>query len=115
MVEASSFGMCCLPLTPTSVDLEICDRENGKKADTMNSAKNQPHPDVATLIAFHFGRLEAKERAAIERHLTLCKECSGRLAVSVNSTDNSWTQQTSKTESPALGEDPVCIPPPLEN
>ncbi|HEV3383429.1 MAG TPA: protein kinase [Gemmata sp.] len=79
----------------------------------MNPATNQPHPDVATLIAFHFGRLEANERAAIERHLALCQECSGRLAASVNSTDNSWTKQSSKTESPASGEEQAVIPPPL--
>jgi serine/threonine protein kinase len=89
--------------------------KNGKKADTMNLAANQPHPDVAALIAFHFGRLGADERKAIERHLALCKECSGRLAASVNSTDNSWTKQSSKTESPASGEEQTGIPPPLED
>ena len=55
----------------------------------MRAATDTPHPDVATLVAYHCGRLATKERAAVESHLARCAECSGKLDVSKRTLDDS--------------------------
>jgi anti-sigma factor RsiW len=43
-------------------------------------AKTQEHPDDTTLNEFLDGELDAPDRAGLEAHLAVCRECEGHLA-----------------------------------
>jgi hypothetical protein len=47
--------------------------------DTEDLARNDEHPSIETLDAYHRASLRPNEAAQIRRHLVLCRECSETL------------------------------------